>query len=65
MLLVIWLSDWKTSKPPLLPIKRGNDVAFWVDKAYAYQDSGLFTETDISEIEALANLYYDSTDSSV
>lgn len=66
---MIWLSDWKTSKPPLLPIKReikrGNDVAFWVDKAYAYQDSGLFTETDISEIEALANLYYDSTDSSV
>ncbi len=46
-------------------IKRGNDVAFWVDKAYAYQDAGLFTETDISEIEALANLYYDSTDSSV
>lgn len=46
-------------------IKRGNDVAFWVDKAYAYQDSGLFTETDIAEIEALANLYYDSTDSSV
>ena len=46
-------------------IKRGNDVAFWVDKAYSYQDSGLFTETDISEIETLANLYYDSTDSSV
>ena len=43
-------------------IKKGNDVAFWVDKAYAYQDSGLLTDSDISEIETLANDYYNQQD---
>ena len=42
----------------------GRDVAFWLDKAYAHLDNGLFGENDISEIETLAQAYYDSLDAS-
>jgi hypothetical protein len=38
------------------------DVAFWLDKAYAHLDSGLFDESDIAEVEELANAYYDRLD---
>lgn len=38
------------------------DVAFWLDKAYAHLDNGLFGENDIAEIETLAQAYYDSLD---
>ena len=43
-------------------IAAGRDVAYWLDKAYAHLDSGLLTEEDIAEIEALAQTYYDSLD---
>lgn len=34
----------------------------WLDKAYAHLDSGLFDESDIAEVEELAQKYYDSID---
>ena len=43
-------------------ITAGRDVAFWLDKAYTHLDSGLLTEDDIVEIEALAQAFYDSLD---
>lgn len=43
-------------------ISAGRDVAFWLDKAYAHLDNGLFGENDIAEIEKLAQAYYDSLD---
>ena len=43
-------------------IAAGRDVAFWLDKAYTHLDSGLLTEDDIAEIEALAQAFYDSLD---
>ena len=44
-------------------IAAGRDVAFWLDKAYIHLDSGLLTDEDIAEIEALAQAYYDALDS--
>ena len=43
-------------------IASGRDVAYWLDKAYTHLDSGLLTEDDIAEIEALAQAYYDALD---
>lgn len=43
-------------------IRAGRDVAYWLDKAYTHLDSGLLTEDDISEVEALAQAYYDVLD---
>lgn len=43
-------------------ITAGRDVAFWLDKAYTHLDSGLLTEDDIAEVEALAQAFYDSLD---
>lgn len=43
-------------------IQAGRDVAFWLDKAYAHLDSGLFDEDDIAEVEELAAAYYDALD---
>lgn len=43
-------------------IRAGRDVAYWLDKAYAHLDSGLFDETDIAEVEELAQAYYDALD---
>lgn len=43
-------------------IAAGRDVAFWLDKAYTHLENGLFDETDIAEIEALAQAYYDALD---
>lgn len=43
-------------------ISAWRDVAFWLDKAYAHLDNGLFGENDIAEIETLAQAYYDSLD---
>lgn len=43
-------------------ISAGRDVAFWLDKAYAHLDSGLFDEADIAEVEELAATYYDGLD---
>ncbi len=40
----------------------GRDVAYRLDKAYTHLDSGLVTEDDIAEIEALAQAYYDALD---
>lgn len=44
-------------------IAAGREVAFWLDKAYTHLDSGLLTEDDIVEVEALARAYYDALDS--
>ena len=43
-------------------IAAGRDVVYWLDKAYTHLDSGLLTENDIAEIEALAQAYYDALD---
>lgn len=43
-------------------IAAGRDVAYWLDKAYAHLDSGLFDEADIAEVEGLAAAYYDGLD---
>lgn len=43
-------------------ISAGRNVAFWLDKAYAHLDSGLFDEDDIAEVEELAAAYYDGLD---
>lgn len=45
-------------------IAASRDVAFWLDKAYAHLDSGLFGEADIAEIEEVAQAYYDALDAS-
>lgn len=45
-------------------IGAGRDVAYWLDKAYTYLDNGLLTEDDITEIEILAQAYYDALDKS-
>lgn len=43
-------------------ISAGRDVAYWLDKAYAHLDGGLFDERDIAEVEELAAAYYDALD---
>lgn len=43
-------------------IAAGRDVAFWLDKAYTHYDNGLLDEADITEVEALAQAYYDAVD---
>lgn len=43
-------------------IQAGRDVAYWLDKAYAHLDAGLFNEADIAEVEELAAAYYDAID---
>ena len=43
-------------------IQDGRDVAFWLDKAYAHLESGLFDESDIAEVEEIAVAYYDRLD---
>ena len=43
-------------------ITAGRDVAYWLDKACTHLDSGLLTEDDITEVEALAQAYYDALD---
>ena len=43
-------------------IAAGRDVAYWLDNAYSHLDSGLLTEEDIAEVEALAQAYYDALD---
>ena len=45
-------------------ISAGRDVAYWLDKAYTHLDNGLLTEDDITEIEILAQAYYDALDKS-
>lgn len=45
-------------------IGAGRDVAYWLDKAYTHLDNGLLTEDDITEIEILAQAYYDAMDKS-
>ena len=43
-------------------IAAGPDEAYWQDKAYTHLDSGLLTEDDITDVEALAQAFYDSLD---
>lgn len=43
-------------------IDAGRDVAFWLDKAYVHYDNGLLTADDITEVETLAQAYYDALD---
>lgn len=45
-------------------IGAGRDVAYWLDKAYTHLGNGLLTEDDITEIEILAQAYYDALDKS-
>lgn len=43
-------------------VSAGRDVAYWLDRTYVHLDSGLLTEDDIAEVEALAQAYYDALD---
>ena len=43
-------------------VSAGRDVSYWLDRAYVHLDSGLLTEDDIAEVEALAQAYYDALD---
>lgn len=43
-------------------VSAGRDVAYWLDRMYVHLDSGLLTEDDIAEVEALAQAYYDALD---
>lgn len=43
-------------------ISARRDVAYWLDKTYTHLDSGLLTEDDVAEVEALAQAYYDALD---
>lgn len=43
-------------------ISSGRDVAFWLDKAYMHYDNGLLTADYITEVEQLAQAYYDALD---
>lgn len=43
-------------------IAAGRDVAFWLDKAYMHYDNGLLTADDVTEVEKLAQAYYDALD---
>ncbi len=43
-------------------ISARRDVAYWLDRTYTHLDSGLLTEDDIAEVEALAQAYYDALD---
>ena len=43
-------------------ISARRDVAYWLDRTYVHLDSGLLTEDDIAEVEALAQAYYDALD---
>ncbi len=43
-------------------ISARRDVAYWLDRTYAHLDSGLLTDDDITEVEALAQAYYDALD---
>ena len=43
-------------------IAAGRAVAYWLDRTYTHLDSGLLTEDDIAEVEALAQAYYDALD---
>lgn len=43
-------------------IAAGRDVAFWLDKAYVHYDNGLLTADDVTEVEQLAQAYYDALD---
>ncbi len=43
-------------------IAAGRDVAYWLDRAYVHLDNGLLSEADITEVEALAQAYYDALD---
>lgn len=43
-------------------ISAGRDVAYWLDKAYAHLDGGLFDGADIAGVEELAAAYYDALD---
>lgn len=43
-------------------ISAGRDVAYWLDRTYAHLDSGLLTEDDVTEVEVLAQAYYDALD---
>lgn len=61
-----WAESQERHDLTLRSIKReiaaGRDVAYWLDKAYTHLDSGLLTEDDITEVETLAQAYYDALD---
>ena len=53
-----WPRAWSSKRE----IAAGRDVAFWLDKAYTHLDNGLLDEADITEVETLAQEYYDALD---
>lgn len=43
-------------------VSAGRDVAYWLDRMYVHLDNGLFDADDVTEVEVLAQAYYDALD---
>lgn len=43
-------------------VSAGRDVAYWLDRMYVHLDNGLLDADDVTEVEALAQAYYDALD---
>ena len=43
-------------------ISARRDVAYWLDRMYVHLDNGLLDADDVTEVEVLAQAYYDALD---
>ena len=43
-------------------VSAGRDVAYWLDRMYVHLDNGLLEADDVTEVEVLAQAYYDALD---
>lgn len=43
-------------------VSAGRDVAYWLDRMYIHLDNGLLDADDVTEVEVLAQAYYDALD---
>lgn len=43
-------------------VSAGRDVAYWLDRMYVHLDNGLLDADDVTEVEQLAQAYYDALD---
>lgn len=43
-------------------VSAGRDVAYWLDRMYVHLDNGLLDADDVTEVEVLAQAYYDALD---
>lgn len=43
-------------------VSAGRDVAYWLDRMYVHLDNSLLDADDVTEVEVLAQAYYDALD---